>query len=227
MNVYVASSWRNPHQADVVRLLRMDHGRENVYDYRHPDPADPKNVGFSWKEVDAQVEGREWDMARLSRALDHPVAAEGFVLDAGALDRASACVLVLPCGRSAHLELGYATGKGKLTVVYAPRGSSVEPELMYRLCDYLCDDVEEVRRALTRDRPSPRFQRDVHEGHRECQECRGCWLHGGCTCSPESLYAATCGKPVRGAGWSCAREKGHPRDPTDGTDGCRDDEHYP
>ena len=41
---------------------------------------------------------------------------------------ADTCVLVLPCGRSAHAEEGWFAGKGLKTVVYIPEKQ--EPELM-------------------------------------------------------------------------------------------------
>ena len=34
------------------------------------------------------------------------------------MEACDACVLVLPCGRSAHLEAGWCCGKGKLVYVY-------------------------------------------------------------------------------------------------------------
>lgn len=43
--IYVASSWRNPIQPEVVRHLR-EAGHE-VYDFRNPAPG---QEGFSWRE---------------------------------------------------------------------------------------------------------------------------------------------------------------------------------
>lgn len=53
-------------------------------------------------------------------------------LNKAALDWADACVLVLPCGRSAHLEAGYCAGQGKVTIFYL-HPDKFEPELMYLL----------------------------------------------------------------------------------------------
>ncbi len=47
MKIYVASSWRNTRQPEVVEALRA-RGHE-VYDFRHPAPG---NEGFSWKAID-------------------------------------------------------------------------------------------------------------------------------------------------------------------------------
>lgn len=163
MKIYVASSWRNPFQPAVVERLRAE-GHE-VYDFRHPAEGDN---GFHWSEID---EGwQQWTPERYVAALEHPIAEDGFNKDKAALDWCDACVLVLPCGRSSHLELGYAIGKGKRTaIVIAPvAGHSmrsdapcsscgdldgcwvpanvmkVEPELMNKLADRICLSLDAV-----------------------------------------------------------------------------------
>ena len=141
MKVYVASSWRNPHQQAVVAAIRAA-GHE-VYDFRHPAPGDE---GFHWSEIDP--EWKSWDASAFRRLLDHDVARSGFTKDMMALDGCDACVLVLPCGRSAHLELGYATGAGKITAVLLTGYN--EPELMYRMNGKLCVSVDEVIVYLAR-----------------------------------------------------------------------------
>ena len=62
--------------------------------------------------------------------------------DIQALEWADTCVMVLPCGRSAHTEAGWLAGKGKRTVVYIPEMQ--EAELMYLLFDLVTDNLEEV-----------------------------------------------------------------------------------
>ncbi len=187
--IYLASSWRNPRQPEVLAALRGD-GHE-VYDFRNPAPGE---TGFSWRQIGDRS---TWTAEHFAgHVLDHPIAAHGFGLDMAALKAASACVLLLPCGRSAHLELGYAVGARKLTVVYMPELD--EPELMYRMCDYVETTLDGVRCALSRARHAPRWQTDMPHGphprfvnrcaffaHRECVVCGGCWRHGSCTCGPE------------------------------------------
>lgn len=133
MKVYVASSWRNAIQPEVVRLLRVD--KHEVYDFREPAPG---NRGFSWHEIDPSIAPGPADLVisapRIARMLDHPAAEEGFQLDMDALRWCDACVLVLPCGRSAHLEAGWAVGAGKFTVGILDDG---EPDLMWKMLDRL------------------------------------------------------------------------------------------
>lgn len=124
MKIYVASSWRNPYQPDVVKNLKSK-GHE-VYDFRNPEPG---NTGFHWSQIDEDWE--YWTPNEFVEGLKHPLADEGFKFDKDALDWAEACVLVLPCGKSAHLEAGYMAGQGKPVFIRLNR--PVEPELMYKL----------------------------------------------------------------------------------------------
>jgi hypothetical protein len=123
VRVYVASSWRNEFQASVVSEIRA--GGHEVYDFKQPAPG---NTGFSWKQI--SDEPKPWSGAVLRDVLRHPIAAEGYGYDMAALRACDAVVLVLPCGRSAHWEMGYAMGQGKpgYVVMFGPD----EPELMYR-----------------------------------------------------------------------------------------------
>ena len=139
MKIYVASSWRNQRQPTVVRALR-DAGHE-VYDFRNPLPG---NTGFRWSEMDP--DWQTWTPEQFRKALDHPIADSGFALDMDALRDCDACVLVLPCGRSAHLELGYARGECKHTLVLLEDGC--EPELMYKMVNDVCCSITELVEKL-------------------------------------------------------------------------------
>jgi hypothetical protein len=141
VNIYVASSWRNPTQPSVVAELR-EAGHE-VYDFRNPNPS---NNGFGWRQL-GLGDAKKWTPGILREALQHPVAQQGFACDMDALRGCDACVLVLPCGRSAHLELGWATGAGKRTLVLTAETLD-EPELMYLMCDGICLSIDEVIRTL-------------------------------------------------------------------------------
>ena len=157
MNVYVASSWRNGHQPAVVQALRR--AGYDVYDFRHPEPGDD---GFHWFEIDH--EWKSWTpVAYRNAVLEHPLAIASFDKDMGALQDADAVVLVTPCGPSAHLELGWALGAGKLGVIlyydtphvrYEGAGITLtqraEPELMYRMAQRICVSIDEVVHLLRR-----------------------------------------------------------------------------
>lgn len=137
MRIYVASSWRNERHPAVVRALRKA-GHE-VYDFRNPAPG---KAGFAWHQCDPRPPST-WSVSNYRNVLASPRAREGFALDMAALRSCDACVLVLPCGRSAHLELGWAAGAGKVGLVLCERLD--EPELMYLMCgDAICGSINEV-----------------------------------------------------------------------------------
>jgi hypothetical protein len=139
--IYVASSWRCNRQPLVVDALRAD-GHE-VYDFRAPKG--PGSRGFSWHELDPSLPVGPADLVlpadQIRTMLDHPVADDGFESDMGALRDCDICVLVLPCGRSAHLEAGWAAGAGKHLIVLLEDG---EPDLMWKMAGALCVTVAEV-----------------------------------------------------------------------------------
>jgi len=141
MRIYVASSWRNRIvHASVCQLLSADY---DVYDFTHPAP---DQHGFAWSDIDHNWES--WSPRAFAHALRHPIAQEGFGFDMNALRAADACVLVLPCGRSAHLELGYAAGAGKRTIVFAADERGFEPELMYLMCNAFVTSTSDLLTAL-------------------------------------------------------------------------------
>lgn len=138
MKIYVASSWRNLLQPLIVKVLRsLGH---DVYDFRHPAP---DNDGFSWSEIEPAWQN--WTPEQYREALKHPVAARGYGFDIDALRNCDACVLVLPSGRSASWEFGYAMGQGKRAAVVM--FDKCEPELMYREAEILTS-LDELRASF-------------------------------------------------------------------------------
>ena len=133
--IYVASSWRNQYYPEVVQRLR-EVGHE-VYDFRNPPHGD---AGFHWTDIDPNAP--DWTYAQYAEGLHHPLAERQFQADIDALTWADTCVLVLPCGRSAHTEAGWMAGAGKRVIAYIPE--MVEPELMYKLFAGVAGSLEEL-----------------------------------------------------------------------------------
>lgn len=137
IDVYVASSWRNPLQQEVVKVLRL-RTSFMVYDFRHPNG--PSSSGFAWSDIDP--DWQNWTPAQYIAALYHPIAKEGYRRDITALKECARCILVLPSGRSAHLELGYAAGMGKECAILTCDGQ--EPELMAKMAGYIATDIDSL-----------------------------------------------------------------------------------
>jgi hypothetical protein len=129
-------------QVGIVATLRA--AGVDCYDFRNPRPGDH---GFSWKSIDGGWES--WTVPQWRSALEHEIALVGFANDFDAMNRADCCVLVLPCGRSAHLEAGYMAGQGK--PVFTLALDRVEPELMTLLLgpsSNICATMDELFDAL-------------------------------------------------------------------------------
>jgi hypothetical protein len=136
MRTYVASSWRNTYYPGVLETLRA--GGHEPHDFR--DPAGY----FTWAGIDPAWEG--WTTEEYIEALGHPNASVGFDRDFAGMTSARTCVLVLPCGRSAHLEAGWFIGADRRLVIYIPE--RIEPELMYRMADAIVSTPAALLRAL-------------------------------------------------------------------------------
>jgi hypothetical protein len=115
MKIYPASSWRNELYPLLVRVLRSA-GHE-VYDYREDND-------FRWSCSTLEEYVRQLE-------LPDPFVAAAFLRDKKALDWCDVLILLMPCGRSAHLEAMYASSIGKPVIVLFDKD---EPwELMYLL----------------------------------------------------------------------------------------------
>lgn len=136
IKIYVASSWRNEYQPTVVSGLR-DYGFD-VYDFKNPAEGEH---GFSWKEIEPDYEN--WTTKQYIEILKHPKSERGFNFDWSAMKNADACVLLLPSGRSAHIEAGYFVGANKPLFIYIPTDKT-EPELMYKMADGVFYELGEM-----------------------------------------------------------------------------------
>lgn len=137
--IYVASSWRNEYQPDVVSCLRG--AGHLVYDFKNP----PFATGFGWSEIDPGW--KDWKAIEYRHHLyNHPRCAQGYLSDYRAMEWADTCVLLLPSGRSAHLEAGWFAGRGKRLVIMTKDGE--EPELMALMANHICISIQETLRVL-------------------------------------------------------------------------------
>ena len=166
MKIYVASSWRNQHQQQVVALLRQ--WGHQVYDYTEH--------GFNWGEVDENWES--WSPQDYLTGLRSHIAVSAFQRDLDALWWANACVLVMPCGRSAHLEAGFCIGKSKPTLFYWPDGVTEEVDLMHSLSEIALTE-EGLREWANRYAFCPKCDRQCHSEDEVFDHIRRAHYRGG------------------------------------------------
>lgn len=133
--IYLASSWKNQKYPEILAALQ-EAGHE-VYDFRKD--------GFEWSTAGTyETSGIDYFLQNLE---SDDTALVGFHKDRVALNWCDVCVLLLPCGRSAHLEAGYAAGQGKKVIFFLDEEGFI-PELMYLLGDGFVKSMEALRLSL-------------------------------------------------------------------------------
>src|SRR6266508_2922314 len=128
--IYLASSWKNSYYGSIVDCF--DQWSIPCYNFKD-------DAGFHWSEVKSDYKITDLKFNDYMMMLEHPRAEEGFERDFDNLKSADGLVLILPCGRSAHLELGYMIGVGKPTAIYFKHEPVIQPELMYKMVGLLTD----------------------------------------------------------------------------------------
>ena len=134
--IYIASSWKNAEMVRGIALILEKEGHE-VYDFTD----ETRHFAFNLNMLPNKEE-----LDHISFLTQVPESREAFDTDKKGLDWSDTAIMVLPCGRSAHLELGYAVGQGKATFIFGdlPNG---EYECMYHFVNG-CYHVDELNQLL-------------------------------------------------------------------------------
>lgn len=137
--IYLIGSLRNPEVPKIANQLRS--AGLNVFDdwYAAGEIADD-----SWRDYE-KARGRTY-----MEALQGAAAKNVFAFDKRHLDAASDVILVLPAGKSGHLELGWAIGKGKRG--YILLDSPDRWDVMYQFADLVTDKLEDIVADIQKDR---------------------------------------------------------------------------
>ena len=138
--VYIASSWKNRKIVRSMAKLLRTIGHE-VYDF-----TDPEHFVFNMTEETQEIKSQvDWiECGKISSTQ------QACANDKAGLDWCDTVIMLLPCGRSAHLEAGVAIGQGKQLIIYGdlPLG---EFEVTYNLTPhrYRADEWSNVLEALS------------------------------------------------------------------------------
>ena len=127
MNIYLASSWKN--KEAVLRMASILRSEGYLVDAFCEED---NRISFSWDEITNEMsrEGKNREtLTAIDMMKDWRVQA-AFKEDRKYLDWADIVVMLMPCGRSAHIEAGYMVGKGKKLYILGGFESG-ESEVMY------------------------------------------------------------------------------------------------
>lgn len=140
MRLYLIGSLRNELVPELAHMLRLD-GHDVFDDWYAAGP-----------EADDYWQKYEKDRDRnFAQALNGYAAHHVFEYDRTHLDRSEGAVLLMPAGKSSHLELGYILGQGKPGWILM-HGEPERFDVMYRFATevvYTVDDLlEEINRYV-------------------------------------------------------------------------------
>jgi hypothetical protein len=134
--IYLIGSLRNPKVPELSAALRSA-GIEVFDDWFAAGP----NADDCWRDYER---GRGHTF---QEALNGYAARHVFEFDRTHLERATSCLLYLPCGRSGHLELGWMLGQGKPGYVLLDNPDRWD--VMYQFATKVFASQEELLSALT------------------------------------------------------------------------------
>lgn len=148
MKIYLASSWKNQKVVLALAEILEAEGFEVDAFCRSTD----KRYSFHWSElVDDEDALKYYDAIEM---LKDARTQKAFREDTKWLDWADAVIMIMPCGRSSHLEGGYAKGQGKRLFIFGefPKG---EFEVMYGFAEglYRHEELELMIKALKEFEP--------------------------------------------------------------------------
>ncbi len=138
--IYLIGSLRNPRIPEIANALEKATGYEVFADWYSAGP-------------DADDFLRDYAKSRnpeagVKAALQTYSARQVFEFDKRHIDRSDAAVLVMPCGRSGHLELGYVCRDKPGFVLFD--GEPERIDVMYQFATGLAMSIEELVPMLTR-----------------------------------------------------------------------------
>lgn len=134
--IYLIGSLRNPRVTEIAKLLR-EQGHEVFDDWMAAGP----EADDYWMRYE-QARGHDFKTALAGYAGQHV-----YTYDKYHLDRCGVGVLVLPAGKSGHLELGYLIGQGKPGYILL-EGEPERFDVMYNFASGVYTKLEDLLAVL-------------------------------------------------------------------------------
>ena len=133
--IYLIGSLRNPEVPQIASRLR-ETGIEVFDDWY----AAGEHADDAWRDYET-ARGRTYVEALQGLAAEHV-----FSFDKRHIDRADIGLLVLPAGKSGHLELGYILGQGKRGYILLDKPDRFD--VMYRFATKVSESLDEILEDL-------------------------------------------------------------------------------
>lgn len=137
MRIYLIGSLENPRLPEIGNTLRDD-GHTVFDDWFAGGP-------------DADKEWRKYEEGRgrsFEEALKGEAANNIFQFDYRHLNESDAAVLVLPAGKSGHMELGYMIGSGKWGFILLDDSVPPKWDVMYCFAHHVTRNLSDLRNTI-------------------------------------------------------------------------------
>lgn len=134
--IYLIGSLRNPRVPEIAKVLR-DAGHEVFDDWYAAGP----EADDYWMRYE-QARGHDFKAALAGFAGQHV-----YQYDKEHLDRAGVGVLLLPAGKSGHLELGYLIGQGKPGYILL-EGEPERFDVMYNFASGVFTNLSDLLKVI-------------------------------------------------------------------------------
>lgn len=146
MKIYLASSWKN--KENVMQLADILLGEGHDVD---AFCSGENRVSFDWSELIDIMKTEEFDIDKLDakEMVNHWRIKLAYEEDKKFIDWADAVIMLMPCGRSSHLEAGYAVGSGKKMYIMGGFEKG-EFDVMYGFADgmYYYNEIGDLLEVL-------------------------------------------------------------------------------
>ena len=126
-NIYLIGSLRNPNVPSLANKIEAETGHTVFDSWFSPGPE-----ADDYSNTYETARGRSYE-----EALKHYAAKQVFHFDKTHIDRCDIGVLLMPAGKSGHLELGYMLGSGKPGFIYFAE----EPERWDVMVQFATDTI--------------------------------------------------------------------------------------
>ncbi len=137
MKIYIASSWKN--EIELKQIAQILRNKGHMVDLFCETTN--SRTAFHWScFVEKEEDLIKYDATSF---IKEEKVQKAFIQDKAWLDWAECCILVLPSGRSAHLEAGYAKGQGKKLYILGGFEKG-EFDVMYGFADILTDNINDI-----------------------------------------------------------------------------------
>lgn len=138
---FIASRWRNKEQVlDLTEKLRKK--KKSVYCFIEGDGTE-----YALKDAEQQYSPEAFmeKFESIPNWQTDPAVKEIFDVDMNALKASEMLLLLLPAGKSAHIEAGAAYGMGKRCILI---GEQKETESLYRIFDEFYLTIDDFIKSL-------------------------------------------------------------------------------